>query len=108
MKPASRWRALWLFYRSVAPALAGISLLVFGLAQLPTLADGHPASLVKLLVLKVLVTPAAWYLSERTRPHQYWLYLNLGLSRRVLWGSAIGLDALLFAGAAAGINSLFL
>lgn len=108
MKLTTRWHAIRLFYSSVAPALMGLSALIFLLGQLPPLLAGHAASLGRLVMLKLLAAPAVWYLSEQTKPHQYWLYFNMGLSRRALWGTVIGLDTLLFAGVAAGINYLYL
>ena len=103
---AARLRILILFYRSVAPFMIGISALIIGFVLLPALHEGRARGVVPALVLSKLATaPAVWYLSERTRPGQYWFYCNLGVPRRFLWGGVAVLDGLLFLGAALGISA---
>jgi hypothetical protein len=105
---SARVRAVFLFYRGVAPFMLGTTGLFIGCVQLPCLLAGWTRfALPTLLFFKLLVTPAVWYLSEQQRPHQYWLYFNMGLSRSTLWGSVVGLDGLLFLACAAGLNKLF-
>jgi hypothetical protein len=93
----ARLRALLFFYRSAAPFMLGITGLIIGCVQLPSLVLGWAKfALSTLLFIKLLTAPAVWYLSEQQQPHQYWFYFNMGLSRSVLWGSIVGLDFLLF------------
>ena len=90
-------RAVGLFYRSVAPFTVGLSALLVGAGLLPALFDGVAGGALPLLVLLKLGTaPVVWYLAERARPHQYWFYFNLGISRHHLWAGVAVLDTLLF------------
>jgi hypothetical protein len=57
-----------------------------------------------LVLIKLLTGPVVWYLAERMRPHQYWFYYNLGLTRRRLWTGVAVLDTLLFVGAAVAVK----
>lgn len=103
----TRLRAVLLFYRSVAPFTLGISALIICGVLLPALQEGGAAGLLPMLVLvKVGTGPVVWYLSERTRPHQYWFYHNLGVSRRHLWAGVALLDGLLFVSAAAALSAV--
>ena len=98
---ATQLRAITLFYRSVAPFMAGISALILLAVLLPALHEGWGSSLLPALVLAKLATaPVVWYLSEQLRPGQYWFYFNLNVSRRRLWGVVVALDGLLFLGGA--------
>ena len=73
--------------------------LIIGFVLLPALHEGRARGVVPALVLSKLATaPAVWYLSERTRPGQYWFYYNLSVSRRFLRGGVAALDGLLFLG----------
>jgi hypothetical protein len=106
--PLIRLRAVSLFYRSVAPFMLGITALLILVVQLPGLHEGWAKNaLPTLLSIKLLTTPAVWYLAEQMRPNQYWFYFNLGLSRSFLWGSVTVLDALLFLVPAAVLNALY-
>jgi len=109
MTSAFIWlRAVGLFYRSVAPFTVGISVLIVGAGLLPALVEGGASGSRPLLVLVKLATaPVVWYLAERTRPHQYWFYLNLGISRRRLWAGAAALDTLLFVALAEAVRVSF-
>ncbi|AMJ66556.1 hypothetical protein AXW84_14800 [Hymenobacter sp. PAMC 26628] len=101
-------RAVWLFYRSVAPFMVGISALILLVVLWPALHEGWASGLVlKLLLVKLAMGPAAWYLSEQLRPNQYWFYFNLGASRRLLWGGLVVLDGLLFLGVAGALVAAF-
>ena len=105
---STRLRAVVLFYRSTAPFTLGITGLIIGCVQLLGLLMGWAKfSLLTLLFIKLLTAPAVWYLSEQQRPHQYWFYFNMGLSRSVLWGAVVGLDALLFLALSALLNQAF-
>ena len=104
----TRLRAVLLFYRGVAPFTVGISALILGAVLLPALLEGQAAGLLPALLLVKLATgPVVWYLSERTRPHQYWFYYNLGVSRRHLWVSVALLDGLLFLGLAGALRAAY-
>jgi hypothetical protein len=93
----TRLRAVLVFYRSVAPFMLGCSALLIGAVQVPSLLEGITTGVPPLLVLvKVLVDGAVWYLAEQMRPNQYWLYYNLGMSRPFLWLSVGVLDGGLF------------
>jgi hypothetical protein len=106
--PLIRLRAVLLFYRSVAPFMLGITALLIGVVQLPGLHEGWAKNaLLTLLSIKLLTTPAVWYLAEQMRPNQYWLYFNLGLTRSFLWGSVAVLDGVLFLAPVAGLNALY-
>jgi hypothetical protein len=105
---SARLRAVLLFYRGAAPFMLGVTGLLIGCVQLPCLLAGWTKfSLPTLLFLKLLTMPAVWYLSERQRPHQYWFYFNMGLSRSLLWGNVVGLDGLLFLSLAATLDRVF-
>ena len=94
-------RAVGLFYRSVAPFTVGLSVLLVGGGLLPALFEGIAGGSLPLLVLiKLATAPVVWYLAEQTRPHQYWFYFNLGISRRRLWAGVFAVDTLLFIGLA--------
>ena len=98
-------RAGFLFYRSVAWFTMGVSALILGAVLLPAIAEDRASGLLPALVLiKLLTGPVVWYLAERMRPHQYWFYYNLGLTRRRLWAGVAVLDTLLFVGAAAVVK----
>lgn len=104
----TRLRAVWLFYRSVAPFMVGSSALILLVVLWPALHEGWAGGLVlKLLLIKLATAPAAWYLSEQLRPDQYWFYFNLGASRRFLWGGLVVLDGLLFLGVAGALVAAF-
>lgn len=106
--PLIRLRAVTLFYRSVAPFMLGITALLIGLVQLPGLHEGWAKNaLLTLGSIKLLTTPAVWYLAEQMRPNQYWFYFNLGLTRGFLWGSVTVLDGVLFLAPAVGLNALY-
>ena len=101
-------RAVGLFYRSVAPFTVGISVLMVGAGLLPALVEGVAGGSLPLLVLlKLLTAPVVWYLAERTRPHQYWFYFNLGISRRRLWAGVAAFDTLLFVALAEAVRGGF-
>jgi hypothetical protein len=99
----ARLRGIWLFYRGVAPVLLVISGLLLLVMQLPAMVQvpgateervsGVPPGLV---LAKLLSGLAVWYLANELRPHQYWFYYNLGLSRAWLWGGVAVLDGTLF------------
>ena len=104
----TRLRAVWLLYRSVAPFMVGISALILLIILWPALHEGWASGLLlKLLLIKLVTGPAAWYLSEQLRPNQYWFYFNLGASRRFLWAGLILLDSFLFLGLAGGLLAAF-
>ena len=101
-------RAVGLFYRSVAPFTVGISVLLVGAGLLPALAEGAAGGSRLLLVLLKLVTmPVVWYLAEQARPHHYWFYFNLGVSRQRLWAGVAALDTLLFVALAEAVRAGF-
>lgn len=105
---ATHLRAIGLFYRSVAPFTVGISALIMGGVLLPALREGRAAGLLPaLLLIKLATSPVVWYLSERTRPHQYWFYYNLGASRRHLWAGVAVCDGLLFLGLAGTLSAAY-
>ena len=91
----ARLRAIVLFYRSLAPFTLGITALILGFVWLPALHEGRAGVLPTLLLVKLATGPAVWYLSERMSPDQYWLYYNLGLSRRFLWTGVAVLDGII-------------
>ena len=98
------FRAVILFYRSIAPFTLSISGLILGVGLLPALLEGEGQGGFPLVVLIKLGTgPVVWYLAEQARPHQYWFFYNLGISRRSLWAGVALLDTLLFVGAAQGL-----
>ena len=102
-------RAVGLFYRSVAPFTVGISALLVGAGLLPALFDDVAGGALPLLMLLKLATvPVVWYLAEQARPHQYWFYFNLGISRRRLWAGVVLLDTLLFVGLAEAVRVGFM
>ena len=93
-------RAMGLFYRSVAPFMLGISVLLLLAVLVPALLEGFTHDLIfRLLLAKLATAPVVWYLSEQLRPGQYWFYFNLHVSRRRLWAGVMALDGLLFLGA---------
>ncbi|GAB3590609.1 hypothetical protein [Hymenobacter daeguensis] len=97
----TRFRAGLLFYRSVAPFMLGISGLILAAVLLPAIYEGRARGIVPALLLAKLATaPVVWLLAERLRPHQYWFYFNLNISRRQLWSGVVVLDGLLFLGSA--------
>lgn len=103
-----RLRAVALYYRSVAPFMLSITALLIGCVQLPGLYEGWAKGALPTLVgIKLLTAPAVWYLAEQLRPHQYWLYYNLGASRGLLWAGVVGLDGLLFLAPATAIQLLY-
>lgn len=85
-------RAVGLFYRAVAPASIGTTLLM----ALVLLEFRDAPNYGVPLLLKLLTWPPLLYLRERLRPHARWWWHNLGYSRRQLWGAIFGLDMLLF------------
>ncbi|MBH8570926.1 hypothetical protein KB206_18690 [Microvirga sp. STS02] len=98
---ATQLRAVALFYRSVVPFMAGVSVLILLAVLLPALREGWGRSLLPaLLLVKLATAPVVWYLSEQLRPGQYWFYFNLNISRRRLWAGVVALDGLLFLGGA--------
>ena len=106
MMYALTWlRAVGLFYRSVAPFTGGLSVLLVTVGLLPALFAGAAGGSLPLLVLfKLGTAPAGWYLAEQARPHQYWFYFNLGISRRRLWAGVVAVDTLLFVGLAGAVR----
>jgi hypothetical protein len=97
----TRLRATLLFYRSVAPFMAGISGLLLLAVLVPALLEGFTHDLIfRLLLAKLATAPVVWYLAEQQRPGQYWFYFNLNISRRQLWTGVVALDAGLFLGSA--------
>ena len=97
----TRFRAVLLFYRGVAPFMLFCSALLLGAVLIPSLHEGLVTGIPPLLVfVKLLVDGAVWYLAEQLQPNQYWLYYNLGLSRTFLWLSVGALDGSLFLAAA--------
>lgn len=97
----ARWRAVLLFYQSVAPFMLGVSALVLLAVLLPALQEGWGQGMLPaLLLIKLTTAPVVWYLSEQLRPGQYWFYFNLNLSRRQLWAGVVALDGALFLGGA--------
>jgi hypothetical protein len=101
-------RAVLLFYRSVGVFTVAISGLILGKGLLPALLEGKGrGSLLLLVLIKLLTQPVVWYLAESMRPHQYWFYFNLGISRTSLWAGVVVLDTLLFIGLAVGLLALF-
>jgi len=104
----TRLWAVGLFYRSVAPFMVGISVLILLVVLWPALHEGWASGLLlKLLLVKLITAPAAWYLSEQMRPDQYWFYFNLGVSRRFLWLGLVLLDVGLFLGVARALVAAF-
>jgi hypothetical protein len=102
-------RAVGLFYRSVAPFMAGVSALILLAVLLPALAEGWGRNILPgLLLAKLATAPAVWYLSEQLRPGQYWFYFNLNISRRRLWAGVVVFDGLLFWGAALLIRAVLI
>jgi hypothetical protein len=93
-------RAVGLFYRSVAPFMLGISVLIVLAVLLPGLLEGwwRAGQLPGLLLAKLATAPVVWYLSEQLRPGQYWFFFNLNISRRRLWAGVVALDGALFLG----------
>ena len=90
-----------MFYRGVAAFTVGLSALLVGAGLLPALFDDVAGgALLVLVLLKLATAPVVWYLAEQTRPHQYWFYFNLGISRRRLWAGVFAVDTLLFIGLA--------
>lgn len=89
-------RAVGLFYRSIAPFMLGCTGLIIGLALVPLLREGKAGMLPALTLAKLLTLPAVWYLAEQLRPHQYWFYYNLGVSRVRLWAGTALLDGAFF------------
>ncbi|WP_156176301.1 hypothetical protein [Hymenobacter terrenus] len=101
-------RAVGLFYGNVAPFMLGITALLLGFVLLPALYEGWADGLLPaLLLIKLITSPVVWYLSEQMRPNQYWLYYNLGVSRRRLWVGVGVLDGLLFLGLTVGLQRLY-
>jgi hypothetical protein len=96
-------RAVGLFYRTIAPFTLGTSALLIGFVLVPLLFEGQDAGVLwpRLVLAKLLTGPAVWYLAEQMRPHQYWFYYNLGVSRCRLWAGVALLDGLFFAVATA-------
>jgi hypothetical protein len=93
----TRLRAVLVFYRSVAPFMLGCSALLIGAVQVASQLEGTTTGVPPLLVfVKLLTDGAVWYLADQMRPNQYWLYYNLGMSRRFLWLSVAVLDGGLF------------
>ncbi|SFP68983.1 hypothetical protein [Hymenobacter arizonensis] len=111
MTPLFTWmRAVLLFYRGIAPFTLGISVLLLGVALLPLLHEGQAIGVLlpRLVLLKLLTGPVVWYLTERTRPHQYWFYYNyLGMGRRRLWAGVGVLDTLVFLALARAVTVLY-
>ncbi len=94
-------RATLLFYRSVAPFMAGISSLLLLAVLVPALLEGFAHDLIfRLLLAKLATAPVVWYLSEQLRPGQHWFYFNLNMSQRRLWAGVVVLDGGLFVGGA--------
>jgi hypothetical protein len=106
---ATQLRAVLLFYRSVLPFMWLISALIVCLVWLPARLGGWAGNSIwlKLLLIKLATAPAVWYLSERMRPAQYWLYYNMGVSRQYLWTGLLVLDSLFFLGVGESLNFLF-
>ena len=100
-------RAVFLFYRTLAPFALGITGLLIGCVLVPLLHAGLASGLLpKLLLAKLLTEPVVWYLSEQMRPDQYWFYYNLGVPRKHLWAGVAVLDGLVFVGAATAATLL--
>ena len=101
-------RAVLLFYRSVVWFTGAITGLILGAGLLPALHEGlGKGALPKIILIKLMTGPVVWYLAERTRPHHYWFYFILGISRAGLWAGAMVLDGLLFIGLAVGLLSFY-
>ena len=102
-------RAALLFYRSVTPLMLLISALILWWVLRPALLEGWARAgiLPQLVLIKLMTGPVVWCLAERMRPNQYWLYYNMGVSRRLVWGSVAVLDGLLFSGLLLAPNACY-
>jgi hypothetical protein len=89
-------RAVGLFYRSIAPFMLACTGLIIGCVLVPLLLEGKVGMLPAAALAKLLTLPAVWYLAEQLRPHQYWFYYNLGVSRARLWAGTALLDGAFF------------
>jgi hypothetical protein len=99
-------RALFLFYRTLLPSLSLFSLLILG-TSVPY--GNWPLQLsASVLLMKLVTFPLVWYLSERMRPHQYWLYLNLHIAPWQLWAGVVLLDTLAFSAIVRVVRQLML
>ena len=100
-------RAVWLFYRSVAPFTLGSTGLLISFVMVPLLHEGKASGKLPLLtVVKLLIGPVVWYLTEQMQPNQYWFFYNLGLSRGRLWAGVAVLDGIIFLGVTTAVLAL--
>lgn len=97
MNLAAYRRAVGLFYQRMLPLTSLGSGLILGSA---VMFGNWPLPLrLGVLLMKLSTFPLAWYIGQRTWPHQHWLYRNLHLAQWQLWAplvvvNTVGLAAL--------------
>lgn len=91
MTIARTTRLILTFYSGFAIASCGITVAAGGLFAAYGL-----SMIAALFWLKVITNAVLWYFINQLKRKEYYYYHNLGLSKKVLWGSALTIDFSLF------------